>query len=145
MADRTRFVLAAEPNVIPFIDVLLVLLIIFMATAPRPTTHLSVDLPQGRSGAALVEPTIVALERTPAGVRIFVGEEPTTLADLGRRTLTHVLAADPALAPEDVYAEARVFVRSDPDVAYQSVVAVIDELEHANFRRVALIAPPLES
>jgi biopolymer transport protein ExbD len=52
---------ASEPNVIPFIDVLLVLLIIFMVTAPKPTTDLRVDMPRpGPTIASALTPTIVA-------------------------------------------------------------------------------------
>jgi len=64
----TRLAPTADPNVIPFIDVLLVLLIIFMVTAPKPTTDLRVDLPQRNVvSPALLEPTIVALRQTSEG------------------------------------------------------------------------------
>jgi biopolymer transport protein ExbD len=58
--SRARFEPAADPNVIPFIDVLLVLLIIFMVTAPKPTTDLRVDLPRpGTAIPVVIPPTIV--------------------------------------------------------------------------------------
>lgn len=54
---------AAEPNMIPFIDVLLVLLVIFMVTAPKPTTDLRVDMPPPDSHGPVspIEPTFVML------------------------------------------------------------------------------------
>ena len=58
----------AEPIVIPFIDVLLVLLIIFMVTAPKPTVDLRLDLLEsGPSHAAAIAPTIVELREAPTG------------------------------------------------------------------------------
>lgn len=140
MARRQRYAQAIEPNVIPFIDVLLVLLIIFMVTAPKPTTDLRVDLPAGRAAAAQIEPTIISLRRADGGMRIFIGDDETTLASLANRTLAHALAADPALAPEDVQADARIYVRADLDIGYQDVVRVVDELQHARFQRVAIAA-----
>ena len=59
---RVRPLPAAEPNVIPFIDVLLVLLVIFMVTAPAPTVDLHVDLPRGPAhDPGPVHPTIVSI------------------------------------------------------------------------------------
>jgi biopolymer transport protein ExbD len=79
---RTRVQLepAADPNVIPFIDVLLVLLIIFMVTAPKPTTDMRVDLPRSTVGpASPIEPTIVHIRSGAAGARYFVDAEEASL------------------------------------------------------------------
>src|SRR5262245_16401428 len=97
-ATRTRATMhpEAEPNVIPFIDVLLVLLIIFMVTAPKPTTDLRLDLAQsGPSAASLIDPTIVELREAPGGYRLFVSGEETVMAQLAQRTLEHILSVDP--------------------------------------------------
>lgn len=132
---------AAEPNVIPFIDVLLVLLIIFMVTAPKPTTDIQVDLTAPNPGiAAALPPTIVALREALDGYRVYVNDEETTLDQVSERTLAHVLAADPVLTADDAHAEARVFIRADLDVAYESVVAVVDDLAQARFQKVAVLA-----
>lgn len=132
---------AAEPNVIPFIDVLLVLLIIFMVTAPKPTVDLRLDMPRtGPGPASLVEPTIVELREDPAGYRLFVSGQETSMNDLGTRTLEHILAADPVLTRDDVLAEGRVFIRADLDVAYQNVVSVTDTLQNEGFEKVAIAA-----
>jgi biopolymer transport protein ExbD len=131
----------AEPNVIPFIDVLLVLLIIFMVTAPKPTTDLRLDLAQaGPSIARFLEPTIVELRESAAGYRLFVGDTETTLDQVSARTFDHIMAADPALVREDVLGEGRVFIRADLDVAYQNVVSVTDQLQNEGFEKVSIAA-----
>ncbi len=139
---RTRLEPAVEPNVIPFIDVLLVLLIIFMVTAPKPTTDIRLDLtPRTPGPASLIPPTIVQLRETPgAGYRLFVGEEETSLDQVSERTLARVLAVDSALTAQDALQDARVYVRSDLGVAYRNVVAVVDDLQQARFQKVAVIA-----
>lgn len=132
----------ADPNVIPFIDVLLVLLIIFMVTAPHPTTDLQVDLPRtDRHGPPpVIPPTIVQIRDTPGGYRIFIGDEETRLDQLGNEALAHMLGVDPAITAEDAFAEGRIYVRSDLDVAYQDVITVVETLQDAHFRKVAIYA-----
>lgn len=143
LARRARVSLApaADPNVIPFIDVLLVLLIIFMVTAPKPTTDLRVDLPrESHDAAPLIEPTIVQIRAGAAGARIFIGDREISRAELPRAAMAHVLASDPVLAPEDVLADGKLFVRADLEVAYQDVVSVVEDLQAARFQRVSIVA-----
>lgn len=137
---------AAEPNVIPFIDVLLVLLIIFMVTAPKPTVDLRLEMAR-RSGVshALIEPTVVALRAgASAAPALYVDDVEVAAERLAQSVLAHVLAANPTLAPEDVYAEAPIQVRSDQDIAYAHVVGAIDALQQAHFAKVALAAQRAE-
>ncbi|MEJ0060505.1 MAG: biopolymer transporter ExbD [Terricaulis sp.] len=106
----------SEPNVIPFIDILLVLLIIFMVTAPIPTVDIKVDLPPPNPVPIRLEglnPTIVGLRETPAGMVIYVDEETVQLSQLADTTVQHAIRNNPALNVEDIYAEARIFVRAD--------------------------------
>lgn len=143
---RLSFAPSVEPNVIPFIDVLLVLLIIFMVTAPRPTTDLRVDLPTRHpSLASLIEPTIVHVMATPNGAAIFIGAHQTTLANVGEQTLAHILATNPTLTPQDLRAQARVFVRADLDLAYHNVVEVVDALKARDFEHVSIVAPEADA
>ena len=138
---RSRMQPSAEPNVIPFIDVLLVLLIIFMVTAPKPTTDLRLDLPRpGISLAAAVPPTTVELREDPTGYRLFVGGSETTVDQLAARTFQHIMAQNPEMVREDVLAEGRVFIQADLDVAYQNVVSVTDRLQNEGFAKVAILA-----
>jgi biopolymer transport protein ExbD len=132
----------SEPNVIPFIDILLVLLIIFMVTAPIPTVDIRVDLPPPNPVPIVLEglnPTIVVI-REGAGLELYVGPEQVTLANLGERTLDHAIRNNPALNVEDIYAEARIFVRADQATAYSNVVNVMSQLQEEGFAKVGIFA-----
>ena len=137
---------SAEPNVIPFIDVLLVLLIVFMVTAPKPTVDLQVDMP-GRNTTyvpPLIPPTIVELRESGNGYRLLVDERDVALDRLASSVLALVRAKEPVLTIEDALADARIYVRSDQDVAYGNVVGVIDELRSAGFEKVSIFAQTAE-
>jgi biopolymer transport protein ExbD len=132
----------SEPNVIPFIDILLVLLIIFMVTAPIPTVDIRVDLPPPNPVPIRLEglnPTIVVI-REGQGLELYVGPERVTLANLGDRTLDHAIRNNPALNVEDIYAEARIFVRADQATAYSNVVNVMSRLQEEGFAKVGIFA-----
>jgi biopolymer transport protein ExbD len=138
---RVSFAPNVDPNVIPFIDVLLVLLIIFMVTAPKPTTDLRVDLPRaGPSIPIVIDPTVIEVRSGLLGARIFLSGEEVSRADLPGAAMAHVLASDRALLPEDVLAEGKLFVRADLDVTYQDVVSVVEDLQAARFQRVSIVA-----
>jgi len=133
----------SEPNVIPFIDILLVLLIIFMVTAPIPTVDIRVDLPPPNPVPIRLEglnPTIVGVRETSAGLAIYVDEEVVQLANLGDRALDHAIRNNPALNVEDIYAEARIFVRADQSTAYGNVVTVMSKLQEEGFVKVGIFA-----
>lgn len=126
---------AADPNVIPFIDVLLVLLIIFMVTAPKATTDLRVDLPTGGPPAP-GQPTVVMLQAN-AGA-LFVDGEAVTLETLPDVAFRHALANNPEMDESNVRAYARILVRADQDAAYANVVDVVDELSGARFAKIGM-------
>ena len=137
---------SAEPNVIPFIDVLLVLLIIFMVTAPKPTVDLKVDMtPRDATYVLpLIPPTIVELREIGNGYRLLVDERDVALDGLASSVLARVRAKEPVLTMEDALADARIYVRSDQGVAYGNVVGVIDELRSAGFEKVSIVAQTAE-
>lgn len=139
---RVRYQPAIEPNVIPFIDVLLVLLIIFMVTAPKPTTDIRVDLSRpGLSATPPIAPTMIEVHRgADSAFRVFVGARETPLAALGGEALAQILAANPALSVAGARADARVLIRADLDVAYAHVVAVMETLQQAGFAKVTMAA-----
>jgi biopolymer transport protein TolR len=119
-----------EINMVPFIDVMLVLLIIFMVTAPLITTGV-VDLPSvGKSAqrpASVIEVIVGADER----LRLRVDAQPpaaVTLRDLVARVR----------AQQGGNAEVPVVIRADKNVRYESVVKVMDTLQRAGVRRVGL-------
>lgn len=136
--------LAAKPNVVPFIDVLLVLLIVFMVTAPKSTVDLHVNLPHGRSIPSPLRPTVVELRETPAGLALFVDDEPVRADDLPARTFARAVADNPTLPAERIYADARIFVRADQATAYGNVVDVMSQLRLARFAQIGIYAESAE-
>jgi biopolymer transport protein ExbD len=132
-----------DPNVIPFIDILLVLLIIFMVTAPIPTVDIRVDLPPPNPVPIRLEglnPTIVGIRETPGGIVIYVDEETVQMSRLGDRTLDHAIRNNPALEVSEIYAEARIFVRADQSTTYGMVVNVMSRLQEEGFVKVGIFA-----
>lgn len=126
----------AEPNIIPFVDVLLVLLVIFMATAPTSTVDVPLDLPTGASRPVVeFAPIIVDVERGGDGfARYKVGGRDSELLALAN--------AVELMAPAgvDARADVRLFVRADQGVAYGAVVAALDQLNSDGFAHVGLFA-----
>jgi biopolymer transport protein ExbD len=78
--------------------------------------------------------------REGAGLELYVGPEQVTLANLGERTLDHAIRNNPALNVEDIYAEARIFVRADQATAYSNVVNVMSQLQEEGFAKVGIFA-----
>ena len=120
----------AEMNMVPFIDVMLVLLIIFMATAPMITTGI-VDLPS--VGKAAQRPTSV--------VEVIVGADEKLRLRLDgadpRPTSLRALAAD-VKALQAGNAQVPVVISADKAVKYEQVVRAMDELQRAGILRVGL-------
>jgi biopolymer transport protein TolR len=118
----------AEINVTPFVDVMLVLLIVFMVTAPLLTAGVAVDLPEARSSPlpGQDEPLSVTVA---ADGRVFLQESEIGLGELGPRLV----------AITDRRADARIFVRGDRSIDYGRVMAVVGEINAAGFTRVALL------
>ncbi len=119
----------SEINVTPLVDVMLVLLIIFMISAPLLTTGVEVELPKTEASAVDTEsqPVTVSIDRDGA---IFVGESPV---DWERLVLT---------VAEEGGAGARdnpVFVRGDGRAPYQAVARVMARLSGAGFTKLNLI------
>jgi biopolymer transport protein ExbD len=138
----------SEPNVIPFIDILLVLLIIFMVTAPIPTVDIRVDLPPPNPVPIRLEglnPTFIIISETGAGMVVAVDSEVVQLSQLGQVTLDHARNNNPALGFNDVYAEARIFVRADQSTAYGNVVNVMSQLQEEGFAKVGIFSELAQS
>ncbi|GAA4023790.1 protein TolR [Sphingomonas swuensis] len=122
----------AEINVTPLVDVMLVLLIIFMVTAPLLVAGVPVDLPENRAQALdqQAQPVQVAMDASGA---IFVDDQPVALAALPQRFAA--LAAEPA-PPEG----RRIYLRADRTLDYGRVMTVMGELNRAGLNRVALVS-----
>jgi len=130
---RRRSGRLSEINVTPFVDVMLVLLIIFMVAAPLLTGGVQVELPnaKGRPLETNKEPLVVSV--TKAG-QIFLGQEeksPMTLDELGPK-LT-------AIAQGRGGNDEPVFVRGDKAAEYGQVARVMARLKEAGFRKISLV------
>ena len=120
----------ADINVTPLVDVMLVLLIIFMVTAPLLVTGVPVDLPDANSKALNDEdnkPVQVSVDNTGA---VFIDEMQITVEELGPK-LTAI-----AEARRD---DPRIYVRADAGLDYGLVMRVVGEVNGAGFKKVALI------
>ncbi|WP_425410133.1 protein TolR [Hyphococcus sp.] len=126
---RTRHM--AEINVTPFVDVMLVLLIVFMVAAPLLTVGVSVDLPE--TAANPIQDTGEPLTVTvSADGTIYVQETPVEYENL----ISHLEAV--AVAGYDQ----RIFIRGDQNRAYGDVVRVMGRINAAGFRRIGLVTDP---
>jgi biopolymer transport protein TolR len=129
---RSRRAPMAEINVTPLVDVMLVLLIIFMVTAPLLVAGVPVDLPESRAGALdqQAKPVQIALDGNGG---LFIDDAPVTDAALPRRLAA--IAAEPA-PPEG----RRIYLRADKGLDYGRVMRVMGELNRAGLNRVALVS-----
>src|SRR5688500_118645 len=118
----------SEINVTPFIDVMLVLLIIFMVAAPLSTVDLPVDLPKS-SAAPQKKPDKPAYVSIKSDLAIAIGETPVKRTDLVRS----LDAADPDK-------ERRIFLRADRLVPYGEMMDVLELLRLGGYTKVALVA-----
>ncbi len=121
----------ADMNMIPFIDVMLVLLVIFMVAAPLLTTGVPVDLPKTSAGQLNVDKKPLAVSIDDKG-RIFLQEKETKL-----ETLAAELSA---MAPQGF--DERIYVRGDAQVNYGRVSEILAVLNKAGFTKTALVNAP---
>jgi biopolymer transport protein ExbD len=133
---------STEPNIVPFIDILLVLLIIFMVAAPIPTTDVKVDLPPPVPPIDQPDdpkkPTIVDIRDDGTGSpQIFVDAQLTDEDALPQKVLERITVNAPGAANR---LEESVRVRADQTLPYASVMGVMGILQEKNFTKVSLVA-----
>jgi biopolymer transport protein ExbD len=125
----------SDINVTPFVDVMLVLLIIFMVAIPAATVSIKLDLPPAippPPGTKVKEPVLINLQQ---GGSIFIGDRSTSLDTLIPDLTVRLNQEDPATpAPEQ-----RVYIRADKSVRYGDFMAVMNTLQGNGFYQVALI------
>ncbi len=122
----------SEINVTPFVDVMLVLLIIFMVAAPLLTAGVQVDLPNSKA-KAIENPDSKPIEvSVNADGKIFIGETETTEGSLVG-LLTGMLEGNE---------EARIYIRADKALPYGKVSEIIGMVSAAGFTKVALVSQP---
>ncbi len=124
----------SEMNVTPFVDVMLVLLIIFMIAAPLSTVTVPVELPPATTKPEenkAPDPVFVSIEKDGD---IYVMEERIALADLPAklREKTHDNTAE------------RIFLRADQSLAYRVVMQVMNVMQDAGYLKVGLVAEEIE-
>ena len=129
---RGRRAPMSEINVTPMVDVMLVLLIIFMVTAPLLVAGVPVDLPESRAQALdqQAKPVQIALDGQG---NIFIDDVPVSAAALSAQLAA--IAAQPE-PPEG----RRIYLRADKGLDYGQVMRVMGELNRAGLNRVALVS-----
>ena len=125
----------SDINVTPFVDVMLVLLIIFMVAIPAATVSIKLDRPPAIPPppcAKVEEPVLINIQQ---GGAIFIGDRATSTDGLVADLSNTLSAKDPSKAPTDQ----RVYIRADKSVRYGDFMAVMNILQGNGFYQVALI------
>lgn len=137
MAKKKRRKPMSEINVVPYIDVMLVLLVIFMVTAPMITQGVKVNLPNAHSASIDLnddEQALVVSIKADGSYYMNVGEEaePVALETIGERT-KQIIQANPKI---------KVLVEGDEDIQYKIVIQLMSILQASGAKSVGLITEP---
>ena len=122
----------SEINVTPFVDVMLVLLIIFMVTAPLLTVGIQVDLPESNADSLQADNEPLELTISKDG-SIFIQETEINIKELIPKLI----------AITDNRLDTKIYVRGDEIINYGKVMRVLGELSGSGFSKVALITKPI--
>lgn len=123
----------SEINVTPFVDVVLVLLIIFMLTAPILESGIEVDLPKTKTVKVVsAEKVVITIDKRET---IYVGNDPINIHRLGSYVLDQLRGAG----------DTPIFVRCDKAVPFGAFARVMDELKQANLTNVSIVTEPLST
>ena len=118
----------AEPNIVPLIDVLLVLIIIFMVITPKMPTGLPTLVPQPSPPTAAVQPSVIVVQ-VMSGDRLEINDEASSWDALGHRLATIFSARADKVA----------FVKSGDEIPFAQVARAIDIMRGASIEHVGLI------
>jgi biopolymer transport protein ExbD len=137
----SRYTIAqnADINVTPFVDVMLVLLIIFMVSIPAATVSIKLDLPPA-DGTVTKPPKPPVFISVMGPDDIYIGAQKTNMAHL----IGDVAAALRLSDPDTPLSEQRVLVRGDKDIAYADFVQVINQLQQNGYLKIGLINEDIE-
>src|SRR5215469_2254041 len=121
----------SEINMVPFIDVVLVLLIIFMITAPILQSGIEVDVPKTKTVKELTEVRmVVTIDRAQ---KVYLNDKAINIHDLGPTVLSQ--SHDPA--------HRAVYIRCDETVPFGSWATVVDSLKQSGIQNVSVVTQPL--
>ncbi len=146
LPKRIRPIVDAHINIVPYIDVMLVLLVIFMMTTPIIEQGIEVDLPS--ADAKMVDfteqqPTIVTINRDG---EYFINSLDDDGSDMSKgEKLPLGIIAGRVSARLEVYPQTKVFVRGDREVAYGSVVSLMSFLQKNGVEKVGIITESPEA
>ena len=120
----------SEINMVPFIDVVLVLLIIFMITAPILQSGIEVDVPKTKTIREITEQRlVVTLDKAQ---RIYLGNEPVNIHELGDKIHAKLKQ------PQDA-----VFLRCDETVPFGAFATVVDSLRQSGINNISIVTEPI--
>lgn len=123
----------SEINVTPFVDVVLVLLIIFMITAPILQSGVDVTVPKTRSVKEITEERLViSIDRQQ---RVYLGNDPININEIGAKL------KEKLHDPERM----QIYLRSDENVPFGAFATVMDAVKQAGITNVSIVTEPLES
>jgi biopolymer transport protein TolR len=129
LAKQTQTSLS-DINMVPFIDVVLVLLIIFMITAPILQSGIEVDVPKTRTVKAITEERLViSIDKAQ---RVYLGRDPVNVHELGAKVKAMLKK------PQDA-----VFLRCDEAVPFGSFATVVDALRISGVNNISIVTEPL--
>lgn len=122
----------SDINIVPFVDVMLVLLVIFMITAPILESGIQVNLPKTKTVKEISQAQIIiSINRAQ---ELFLGKEPVNIHELGQK----VLAKDKDVAHTPVY------IRCDEAVPWGTMAMVMDTLRQSGINNISAVTKPLE-
>jgi len=123
----------ADINVTPFVDVVLVLLIIFMLTAPILQSGIEVNVPKARTVKEITEERLViTIDRSQ---RVYLGNEPININQIGARLRAKL--RDPG--------RQSIFLRADQNVPFGAFATVMDAVKQAGISNVSIVTEPIQS
>jgi biopolymer transport protein TolR len=123
----------SDINVTPFVDVMMVLLVIFMITAPLLESGIEVDLPKTKTVKVVTdEKVVVTIDKKQT---IYVGNDPVNIHRLGASVLDHMRGA----------IGSPVYIRCDQSVPFGSFAQVVDALKQANLTNISIVTEPLST
>lgn len=141
--SRKKTTLNSEMNVVPYIDVMLVLLVIFMVTAPMLTTGVEVDLPKEQAASMSQNQLPVIVSLTDNG-EIFISYENNRDVPVSEPELIDTLSNLQIQSNAETGQPLQIMINADQNNQYGAIVALMANLQQAGIQKVGLLTgPPL--